>query len=280
MQIIRTVAQMQQVAQRLRAEGKRVALVPTMGALHEGHLSLVDLAKAKADAVVVSIFVNPTQFGPSEDFESYPRDLDADAEKLRARGADIVFAPERDEIYPKDFSTYISEEALSKGLCGATRSGHFRGVCTVVGILFNIVAPQLAVFGQKDAQQAAVIRRMVRDLRMGVEILCGPIVREENGLAMSSRNAYMVPEQRQDALKISEALKIARRLIDNGVRSADRVIAEITNHLYTSRRIRVIYAHVVDRETLAPLREIVPGRSMVVLAVWVGEVRLIDNMEI
>lgn len=280
MQIIRTVSEMQSTAEQLRAQGKRVALVPTMGALHAGHLSLVDIALKQADAVVVSIFVNPTQFGPNEDFDSYPRTLEADLEKLKEKGVQYVFTPERNDFYPKDFSTYISEEKLSKGLCGASRPGHFRGVCTVVGILFNIVRPHLAVFGQKDAQQVAVVRRMVRDLRMGVEIVVAPIVREESGLAMSSRNRYMVPEQRNDALRISQALKIAKQFIDNGTRSADRVIAEITNHLYQSRRIRVIYAHVVDRETLVPLREIVPGKSMIVLAVWVGEVRLIDNLEI
>ena len=280
MEIIRTVSEMQSTAEQLRAQGKRVALVPTMGALHAGHLSLVDIALKKADAVVVSIFVNPTQFGPNEDFDSYPRTLEADLEKLKEKGVQYVFTPERDDFYPKDFSTYISEEKLSKGLCGASRPGHFRGVCTVVGILFNIVHPHLAVFGQKDAQQVAVVRRMVRDLRMGVEIVVAPIVREESGLAMSSRNRYMVPEQRNDALRISQALKIAKQFIDNGTRSADRVIAEITNHLYQSRRIRVIYAHVVDRETLVPLREIIPGKSMIVLAVWVGEVRLIDNLEI
>ena len=280
MEIIRTVSEMQSTAEQLRAQGKRVALVPTMGALHAGHLSLVDIALKKADAVVVSIFVNPTQFGPNEDFDSYPRTLEADLEKLKEKGVQYVFTPERDDFYPKDFSTYISEEKLSKGLCGASRPGHFRGVCTVVGILFNIVHPHLAVFGQKDAQQVAVVRRMVRDLRMGVEIVVAPIVREESGLAMSSRNRYMVPEQRNDALRISQALKIAKQFIDNGTRSADRVIAEITNHLSQSRRIRVIYAHVVDRETLVPLREIIPGKSMIVLAVWVGEVRLIDNLEI
>jgi len=280
MHIIRTVSEMQTAAEALRGEGKRIALVPTMGALHEGHLSLVEIARKRADVVVVSIFVNPAQFGPNEDFENYPRTLTEDADKLKALGVDLIFAPEKDDFYPKDFSTYISEERLSKGLCGASRPGHFRGVCTVVAILFNIVRPQVAVFGQKDAQQVAVIKRMVRDLRMGIDIAVAPIIREKDGLAMSSRNRYMVSEQRNDALKISESLKIAQKFVENGVRSADRVIAEMTNHLYQSRRIRVIYAHIVDRETLLPLREIVPDKSLIVLAVWVGEVRLIDNLEI
>ena len=278
MQIIESVLEMQSQAISLRSKNRLIGLVPTMGALHQGHISLIEAARAQADTVVVSIFVNPTQFGPNEDFEAYPRDVDKDIEVCREKGVDIVFLPRKEELYPQGYSTYVLEERLSTGLCGISRPHHFRGVLTVVAKLFNIVHPDLAVFGQKDAQQAAVIRKMVADLHFFVQILVCPTVREPDGLAMSSRNRKLHSTQRGDAAVIYRALNAAKALYDSGHHNVDRIIAEVTHILSTSRRIRVIYAGLVDTETLEPLREITPGRSLLTVAVWVDEIRLIDNL--
>ncbi|WP_269524606.1 pantoate--beta-alanine ligase [Coraliomargarita parva] len=278
MQTIQSVNEMQSHAIGLRSSGRLIGLVPTMGNLHEGHLSLVDIAKERADKVIVSIFVNPTQFGPNEDFDKYPRTLEADMEKCRARGVDIVFAPSMSEIYPPGYSTYVNEEKLSAGLCGVSRPNHFRGVTTVVLKLFNITRPDIAVFGQKDAQQCAVIKKMVADMNVPTEIVIGPTARDADGLATSSRNAYLTDFQRQDALTIPRALQEGKRLVDQGVRQVDRVVAEITHQLSLSRRIRMIYVQIVDRDTMEPAREIIPGRQIVCLAAWVDQTRLIDNI--
>jgi len=280
MQIIPTINEMQALAISLRTQGKLIALVPTMGALHEGHLRLIDVAKQKADVVIVTIFVNPAQFGPNEDFAKYPRTLEADTAACEKRGADLVFAPKTTEIYPPGYSTYVSEERLSKGLCGISRPGHFRGVCTVVNLLFNITRPDFAVFGQKDAQQVAVIKKMVTDLWLPVEVVVAPTVREADGLAMSSRNQYLSGDQRQEATKIYKALREGKRLVDEGIRSPDRVLAEITHVLAQSRKIRLIYVAMVDRDTFVPVREVLPGKSLIVVAVWVNDIRLIDNLEV
>lgn len=277
MQIITIISEMQTLVNALRAEGKRVALVPTMGALHEGHVSLIQLAAGRADAVVVSIFVNPAQFGPNEDFARYPRELEADLQKCESAGAQVVFAPAAEQIYPKGFSTYINEENVAKPLEGVSRPVHFRGVTTVVAKLFNIVRPDLAVFGQKDAQQVAVIKKMTTDLCLGVEIVVAPTLRDPDGMAMSSRNRYLTPAQRTDALSISRALRRAKEMVAAGERRTDRLVAEATHILSQHRRIRVIYAAVVDRDTMEPMREAVPGKTLMALAAWVDEVRLIDN---
>ena len=278
MQIIDSVTEMQSLAISLRSKDRLIGLVPTMGALHDGHLDLLEAAKAQADIVVVSIFVNPTQFGPNEDIGAYPRDLERDIKLCEEAGADIVFVPKVEELFPKEYSTYISEEKLSEGLCGVSRPIHFRGVLTVVVKLFNIVRPDLAVFGQKDAQQAAVLKKMVVDLHYCVQILIRPTVREEDGLAMSSRNRSLHSTQRNDAAVIFQALQAAKALYDSGNRNVDRILAEATHTLSTSRRIRVIYVSFVDSETLEPLRDLVEGRSLLAVAVWVDEVRLIDNI--
>lgn len=278
MQIIESVLEMQSQAISLRSKNRLIGLVPTMGALHQGHISLIEAARAQADTVVVSIFVNPTQFGPNEDFEAYPRDVEKDLEVCRQIGVDVVFLPKREEFYPQGFSTYVLEERLSTGLCGISRPHHFRGVLTVVAKLFNVVHPDIAVFGQKDAQQAAVIKKMVADLHYFVQILVCPTVREPDGLAMSSRNRKLHSTQRGDAAVIYRALTAAKALYDSGHHNVDRIIAEVTHTLSTSRRIRVIYAGLVDTETLDPLREITPGRSLLTVAVWVDEIRLIDNI--
>jgi pantoate--beta-alanine ligase len=277
MQTITTVVAMQALAESLRVQGKRIGLVPTMGALHEGHLSLIRLAASHSDVVVVSIFVNPTQFGPSEDFTRYPRELEADLQKCAAAGTAVVFAPSVEEIYPKGYSTYVTEEAVSKPLEGVSRPVHFRGVTTVVAKLFNIVRPAVAVFGQKDAQQVAVIRKMARDLHLPVQILNAPTLRDADGMALSSRNRFLSATQRQDALSINRALRRAKEMVAAGERRVDRLVAEATHLLGQQRRVRVIYAAVADCDTMEPVREVVPGRTLMTIAVWVDEVRLIDN---
>lgn len=278
MQIIQSVNEMQSIAVGMRVQGKLIGFVPTMGALHEGHLALVDAAKQQADFVVVSIFVNPTQFGPNEDFDRYPRTLESDLELCRQRGVDAVFTPSREDIYPDGYSTYINEEKLSRNLCGASRPGHFRGVTTVLSILFNIVRPDLATFGQKDAQQVAIVRKMTRDLRIPVEIITVPTLREPDGLAISSRNRYLEPVQREDAVAIYRALQAGKKLVESGVRNVDRVVAEVSYQLSHSRRIRVIYVSIVDPETMENQREITPGHSLLAVAAWMDQVRLIDNI--
>jgi pantoate--beta-alanine ligase len=278
MQIITSVLEMQTLAHELRSKGQIIGLVPTMGALHDGHLSLVRLAAERADKVVVSIFVNPTQFAPSEDFSKYPRELEADVAKCESAGADYVFAPPPDEVYPKGYSTFITEERIAKPLEGVSRPSHFRGVTTVVAKLFNMCRPDLAVFGQKDAQQVAVIQKMVTDLNFTIDIIVAPTLREPDGLAMSSRNRYLTATQRAEALSISRALFKARDMVAAGERRSDRLVAEATHILGQHRRIRVIYVSLVDRYTMEPVKEAEPGRSLVTIAVWVDEVRLIDNI--
>ncbi|HZL46602.1 MAG TPA: pantoate--beta-alanine ligase [Opitutaceae bacterium] len=278
MQVIASIFDMQSTAENLRSKDRLIGLVPTMGALHEGHLSLIRLAKERADTVIVSIFVNPTQFGPSEDYVNYPRDLPRDLELCDKAGADLVFAPTADEMYPKGYSTYVTEELISKPLCGISRPAHFRGVTTIVAKLFNIVRPDLAVFGQKDAQQVAVIKKMVNDLHFCVDIVTAPTVREPDGLAMSSRNRHLTASQRTEALAIFQALQKAKEMVDRGMYNADRLIAEATHLMGSRRRVRVIYASIVDRCTMEATREVLPGKAMMAVAAWVDEVRLIDNI--
>lgn len=278
MQIITSVSEMQSLANRLRAEGKNIGLVPTMGALHAGHLSLVKIAKDRDAVVVVSIFVNPTQFGPSEDFSKYPRPIDADVAACEADGVDYVFNPSPEEIYPKGYSTYVMEEHIAKPLEGASRPAHFRGVTTVVAKLFNIVRPHFSVFGQKDAQQVAVIHKMATDLNFDVEIVVAPTLREPDGLAMSSRNRYLTNTQRVEALVISRALRKATDMVAAGERRVDRLIAEATHLIGQQRRMRIIYVSIVDRLTMEAVKgEITRGKAVMAIAAWVDEVRLIDN---
>lgn len=278
MEIITSAEEMQRRALELRRQGRKISFVPTMGCLHEGHLSLIDIARRRGDVLIVSIFVNPTQFGPNEDFESYPRQREEDCALCEGRGVDIVFYPDREAIYPPGFSTYVVEEELGKGLEGVSRPGHFRGVTTVVHILFQICQPQVAVFGQKDAQQAAIIRKMVRDLHLPVEIVLGETLREPSGLAMSSRNNYLEPRERTEAAKFQQALQAGKEVVRKGNLSVERVRAEVTHHLSQSRRIRVIYIEVVDPDTMKPERSVRPGRSLLVAAIWLEQTRLIDNL--
>ncbi len=276
MQIIETVTDMQTRSRQWRASGNRVALVPTMGSLHEGHLSLLRLARERADEVVVSIFVNPTQFGPQEDFEEYPRDFDADERACRDNGAAAVFYPAADELYPKDFSTWVTEESLSATLCGQSRPGHFRGVTTIVSKLFNAALPDVAVFGQKDAQQALIIRRMVRDLNFPVDIILGPIVREHDGLAMSSRNVYLSADERTRALAIHRGLTQAESAFAAGETQAHRLRQIVTGQLKAASADGIDYADVVACRTLRPVSQ-VEEPCLLAVAAFFGKTRLIDN---
>ncbi len=277
MKIISSPKEMKEFSASAKAQGNKVALVPTMGALHDGHLSLIDKAKKSADVVVVSIFVNPTQFGPNEDYDKYPRQLQEDVQKCEERGADVVFAPNANDIYSKDSSTFVSEESISQHLCGKSRPKHFRGVTTVVTILFNIVHPDCAIFGEKDAQQISIIERMVRDLFIDVEIIRAPIIREESGLALSSRNKYMTSIERQGATRIRKALLAGKALVDSGGTNIDRIKALVINEV-ADAKTRVIYVEVVDAETSLPVQELVVGKCRISIALWYGQTRLIDNI--
>ena len=279
MEVLSTVSEIQALSLRLQKEGRSIGFVPTMGCLHEGHLSLIDLIRERSDVLILSIFVNPTQFGLGEDLEKYPRDWERDLQLCRERKVDYVFAPHADEIYLSDASTYVSEEGVSSGLCGQARPTHFKGVTTICAKLFNLCRPTYLALGQKDAQQVVVLKRMIRDLHFPIEVVIGPTMREADGLAMSSRNAYLNEKQRADALLLHRALEAGRRLVDEkGVRSVDRVKAEVMNVLRTGSFIRVNYAEVVDRETMKMESEIELERSMLVVAVWIDTIRLIDNM--
>lgn len=275
MKIIRDPQKMRQEATGLRREGRRIGFVPTMGYLHEGHLSLVRLVKPRVDVTVASIFVNPAQFGPNEDLASYPRDFDRDERLCREAGVDVLFYPEAGSLYLEGHSVWVEETALSRGLCGASRPGHFRGVCTVVLKLLNLVGPDVMVLGEKDAQQLRVIRRMVRDLNLPVEILAGPTVREADGLAMSSRNARLSPEARGRAVCLSRALERAQALVSGGERSAG-AIRQAMEGILAAASGEIDYIELCDDETLKPVGEVVRP-VLAVLAVRIGGVRLIDN---
>jgi pantoate--beta-alanine ligase len=275
---VRTVAELRGKVAAWRRQGERVALVPTMGALHEGHLSLVREARRMCDVVVVSVFVNPTQFGPGEDFQHYPRNLTKDTALLTDYNVDYIFAPTVEEIYPKGFSTYVNIEGLSEQLEGASRPGHFRGVATVVTILLNTVRPDFAFFGQKDAQQALVIKRLVKDLAFDTEIVVLPIVREDSGLAISSRNLYLTSDEQQSATVLHKALKQAKTAFKEGERNASRLADLIRLTVETEPRARLDYVTIADAETLEKLDRLDDRPTLVALAAYVGKTRLIDNM--
>jgi pantoate--beta-alanine ligase len=277
MEIINRRPRMASLTRKLRRENKTIGFVPTMGALHEGHLALVAEARQMCDIVIVSIFVNPQQFGRGEDFEKYPRDLTADAALLTEYQVDYIFAPDTQEMYPAGFSTYVYVEDLTETMEGVSRPGHFRGVATVVTILFNTIRPDFAFFGQKDAQQVAVIRRLTRDLGFDTEIVTHPIVREESGLAMSSRNAYLSDEEREKASIIYQALRKAKLAFREGERGAARLSEIIREKIQTEPLADVDYVEIVDNETLAPLEKIDDKPALIAVAVRFGKVRLIDN---
>ena len=277
MVIATTIEEVRAQVRAWKQEGLTVGLVPTMGYLHEGHASLVDKAVSMCDRVVASDFVNPTQFGPNEDLEAYPRDFDRDCALLEEHGCAMVFHPEVSEMYAEDAATYV--EILSdmpKQLCGKTRPIHFRGVCTVVSKLFNIVTPDKAFFGQKDAQQLAIIRRMVRDMSYGIEIVGCPIVREEDGLAKSSRNTYQSPEERQAALILSKSIFLGQKMVEEGETDANKIVAAMTANIQTEPLARIDYVSAVDGVTMMPVDQI-QGTVLVAMAVYIGKTRLIDN---
>ncbi len=277
MEIINRRARMTSLTRKLRRENKTIGFVPTMGALHAGHLSLVEEARQMCDVVIVSIFVNPAQFNETTDFAKYPRDLTADAELLTEYQVDYIFAPEEQEIYGENFSTYVYVEHLTETLEGASRPGHFRGVATVVTILFNTMRPDYAFFGQKDAQQVAVIKRLTKDLGFDTEIIVGRTIREESGLAMSSRNALLSPEQRQKASIIYQALRKAKIAVREGERNAVRLAEIVREKIEIEPLAQIDYVAVVDNETLEPLEKIGENAALIAVAARFGNTRLIDN---
>ena len=276
MEIVKTIKQVRAAVSDARKAGKKIGLVPTMGALHSGHVSLIDRAVADCDFVVVSIFVNPTQLGPNEDFDKYPRDLDADAGVCQKAGVDVIFAPGASEMYPSENITWVSVEKITDPLCGAGRPGHFRGVTTVCTKLFNIVLPDAAFFGQKDAQQAIVIKRMVADLNMPLDIVVCPTVRQEDGLALSSRNKYLSDAERKDALLISKALKACDKAIAGGENDAEKLL-NLMKDILGSGAVDIEYLSIADAATLENVLKI-EGQVLVAIAVRVGKTRLIDNI--
>ena len=276
MQVVSTVKEVRDIVAEWRKEGKTVGFVPTMGYLHEGHGSLISKAVEQNDKAVVSIFVNPMQFGPTEDLESYPRDLEKDSKFCESLGADLIFHPEPEEMYHEGFSSFVDMTVLTEELCGLSRPVHFRGVCTVVSKLFNIVQPDRAYFGQKDAQQLAVIKHMVDDLNMNVEVIGCPIIREEDGLAKSSRNTYLNAEERQAALVLNRSLKAGKALVDAGETRACVIKSAITAEIEKEPLAKIDYVDVVDFDTITPVEKL-EGSILVAIAVYIGKTRLIDN---
>lgn len=276
MKVVKTISEVRAQVKDWKKAGLSVGLVPTMGYLHEGHKSLIERACQENDKVVVSIFVNPTQFGPNEDFAAYPRDLERDAALCESVGAALVFHPEPEEMYGEGFHTYVNMEVLSETLCGKTRPIHFRGVCTVVSKLFHIVTPDRAYFGQKDAQQLAIIKRMVRDLNFDIEIVGCPIVREPDGLAKSSRNTYLSPEERKAALILSQAIHLGQELTQNGETDAEKIVQEMKNLIETEPLAKIDYVQAVDAVSMQSVSKM-EGAVLVAMAVYIGKTRLIDN---
>jgi len=278
MQVIRHITEMQALAESLRKQGKRIGVVPTMGYLHEGHVSLIKLAREKNDVVITTLFVNPTQFGPSEDFERYPRNFERDQEVADQAGTDVLFSPENDEMYPAGYATFVEIEGVSSMLEGRFRPTHFRGITTVVAKLLSITKPHEAVFGRKDAQQAFLVKKMVKDLNLDVQILVAPTVRERDGLALSSRNAYLTQDERSRATALYRSLQYAEKRVSQGERSASRLRSEMAEILSASRPAKVDYVAFVNPESFKEVELLEPPSVLVALAVWFGSTRLIDNI--
>jgi pantoate--beta-alanine ligase len=276
MKIINSIAQMQSFAESLRQQGKKISFVPTMGYFHEGHLDLMRAARKMADCLVVSIYVNPTQFGPKEDLSKYPRDFDRDCKMAQSVNVDVIFFPPDQEMYPENYQTYVNVEGVTQNLCGLSRPGHFRGVTTICNKLFNIVKPHTAVFGKKDYQQLMAIKRMVADLNLDLEIIGIPIVREADGLAMSSRNVYLKENERVSALNLVNSLKLAQKLYDGGERKSSRIFNEVTQLIKSAPYTEIDYVKICDAATLVDVDDII-AQTVIALAVKVGTTRLIDN---
>lgn len=276
MQVVKTVNEVREIVKEWRKQGLTVGFVPTMGYLHEGHQSLISKSASQNDRTVVSVFVNPIQFGPTEDLETYPRDLERDKKKVEEAGGNLIFNPEPSEMYPDHFTSFIDTTETTELLCGASRPIHFRGVCTVVGKLFNIVMPDRAYFGQKDAQQLATIKRFARDLNFNVEIVPCPIIRENDGLAKSSRNTYLSPAERKAALILSQSLAKGKAAIENGEKNAEAIINIIKENIETEPLARIDYVEVVDFDNIQRV-DTITGNTLVAIAVYIGKTRLIDN---
>jgi len=277
MKLVDSIPRMITLVKMLKKEGKTIGFVPTMGYLHEGHMSLVKAARKHTDVVVMSIFVNPLQFGPGEDFEKYPRDIKRDETLAGEAGVDVIFYPSMKDVYPEGYATYVNVEGLTSVLCGCRRPGHFRGVTTIVAKLLNIVKPDVAYFGQKDIQQVIVIKKMVRDLNMDIEIKSPPIIRERDGLAMSSRNVYLSEDERREALVLNQSLEKAVSLVKSGVRDPEKVINAIKEFISQKPLLKIDYVSIVDTENLRDMSSI-SGEALVALAVFAGKTRLIDNV--
>lgn len=277
MEIINSPKDIQKWIDENRIKGKIIGFVPTMGYLHAGHLSLIDIARKECDLVIISIFVNPTQFAPNEDLDNYPQNFEKDKQLAKEHNVDVIFYPSVKDIYPSNYSTYVNVESLTDNLCGASRPEHFRGVTTIVCKLFNIIKPHLAVFGQKDAQQSYIIKRMVEDLNMDIDILIAPIMRESDGLAMSSRNVYLTSEERKEALSLYNSLQLAKKMIIDGENSAKKVIKAMRILISKQPKTQIDYISIVDTNNLKDI-EILDGEILIALAVKVGKPRLIDNM--
>lgn len=278
MRIIRSIDEMKDEIHRHRSQHASIGFVPTMGYIHQGHLKLIRESVKKNSCTVVSVYVNPTQFGPDEDYEKYPRDLDRDAKILTKEKVDYLFTPKDNEMYPQGYKTYVEVQDLKDVMCGASRPGHFKGVCTVVLKLFNIVNPHRAYFGQKDAQQAVILKKMVEDLNVDVEISVLPIVREKDGVALSSRNSLLNPEQRTAARCLYESLQLARKVFFNGEKDSDKIVSLIRNHIKKEKWARIDYVAIVNKNSLESLPKIRQSKTLIALAVYIGKVRLIDNM--
>jgi pantoate--beta-alanine ligase len=276
MKIIKSAKEMQSFSETLRNQGKIVTFVPTMGYFHEGHLNLMREGRKRGDCVVVSIYVNPTQFGPNEDFEQYPRDFERDLAMAQSVGVDVIYYPSNQEMYPPNYQTYITVEGVTDNLCGLSRPGHFRGVATVCAKLFNAVKPHIAVFGKKDFQQLATIKRVVQDLNLDLEVVGMATTREPDGLAMSSRNIYLQAEERKSALSLSRSLKMARELYEQGERDAATIITKVKNHIESNPYTKIDYAQICDTTTMKDVARL-EGECVIALAVRVGKTRLIDN---
>ena len=280
MLVVNTITELRQILAAQRQAGRTIGLVPTMGCLHEGHLALVKRARSEADFTVVSIFVNPTQFGPNEDFSKYPRTFEADCDACRHASVDVIFAPSVEEFYPKNATTWVDVEKVTTGLCGAFRPGHFRGVSTVVAMLFNVIQPTCVIFGRKDLQQCVVIKQMVHDLHIPVKVIIDETVREPNGLALSSRNRYLTPEELQKAAAIPAAGKVAQELAQKGETNPILIEKAAFKRLTLDASLRVQYLKIVHRETLSEVTKIIPGECVLALACYLGNTRLIDNVDL
>lgn len=280
MLVVNTITELRQILATQRQAGRTIGLVPTMGCLHEGHLALVKRARSEADFTIVSIFVNPTQFGPNEDFSKYPRTFEADCDACRHASVDLIFAPSVEEFYPQNATTWVDVEKVTTGLCGAFRPGHFRGVSTVVAMLFNVIQPTCAIFGRKDLQQCVVIKQMVHDLHIPVKVIIDETVREPNGLALSSRNRYLTPEELQKAAAIPAACKVAQELAQKGETNPILIEKAAFKRLTLDASLRVQYLKIVHRETLSEVTKIIPGECVLALACYLGNTRLIDNVDL